>query len=77
MFGLNPWLILGIGMAFIGWSVFIGGAAYSAGADKELLKCNQQKQEAIDANIEIRKEQDAVIRPSNAAYIDSLRRGTF
>lgn len=43
----------------------------------ESAKCNTQKQEAIYENIEVRKEQDQVIRADTAAYINSLQSGAF
>lgn len=77
MFGFNPWMLALIAIVLLGAFGGVALKSYSAGASHEKNKCNNQKQETINENIDTRKKQDEVIRPSDRAYIDSLRSGTF
>lgn len=64
-------------MALIALVIGVFFYAYKLGRDKERALCELQKTIAIDENIEIRKKQDKILRPNDAAYIDSLQSGTF
>lgn len=73
----NPYVILIAAVAVIG--AFSGYTAwvYNKGVQSERMACNNEKEETINENIEIRKEQDAVVRPDDAAYVDILLRGAL
>lgn len=75
MFNLNALLIGG----FVFIALLMGAVMYgdSKGSKRERNICEWSKQEVINENIQIRNEQDGVIRPDDAALINSLRRGSF
>lgn len=73
----NPYVLLFVFLAVLGAFGGISAWMYSKGLDEGIAECNSEKQEAINENISIKEKQDAIIRADDAAYIDSLQRGTF
>lgn len=79
MFGLlkNPVVILFAVLSLVGAFGAYTAFIYQKGIQSERMACNNQKQEAINANIKIKKEQDEAIRSDDAAYLNRMRRRTF
>lgn len=73
----NPWFIFGVVITAI--VLFAGSLkfAYDKGVEIERGICNAAKSETINENITILEKQNAIIRPDDAAYINSLRDRTY
>lgn len=71
----NPYILL-----FGVLSIITAGGVYTAwiyqkGVNNERAACNSAKTETINDNINIKKQQDNIMRPDTPAYIKRLRDG--
>lgn len=77
LFLKNPIIALICVLSLVGAFGSYTAWIYHQGVQAERGACNSEKKGALDANIKIKEKQDGVLRADDAAYIDSLRNGTF